>query len=371
MPRLARAAEVVALAGAAAFAHSLAAPLGALAGGLLPTAVLALPVINPAAVPPEPTLSTLWTGWSLDVEYLLPTVLVAWFYWAAVRKVNREHPTNPVPRKRLWYWLAGLGVLIVAVESPIGLYDSVLFSDHMIQHLLLAMVAPPLLILGAPITLALRVATPEARQRYLLPLLHSRVVRFLGNPAVSWLIFTVYMFASHFSGLYELSLENSSVHVLEHMGFLITGMLFWWPVIGVDPSPRRLSWPGRLMYLGLGMPWSSFLGLAILSATTLLYPWYGAVPRTWGFSPLEDQVWAGGFMWAGGDGLFLIGLVLALAAWLKAEEAEGRRLDLIADRKADREAGAAGVAGVAGVARGAVPVNVGSALEPSEGGAQQ
>src|SRR4051812_26247393 len=341
MPRLARVAEAAALAIGAAVPLLLMLPASAVVAGAMALPHLAIPAIPVSGVPPEPSLATLVTGWSLDVEYLLPIALLAWGYWIAYRKVNREHPNNPVPRKRLWYWLAGLAVLVIAVESPIGLYDTTLFSDHMIQHLLMAMAAAPLLVLGAPITLLLRVATPEARQQYLLPLLHSRVVKVLGNPIVAWLIFTVYMFASHFSPLYEAALEDPSIHALEHVGFLLTGALFWWPVIGVDPAPRRMNWPGRLLYLGLGMPWSSFLGLAILSATTLLYPWYGAVPRTWGFSPLEDQVWAGGIMWAGGDGFFLAALVLALAAWLRAEDAEGRRQDGIADREAARIARAA------------------------------
>jgi putative copper resistance protein D len=343
MPRLARVAALAALVSGAAFAHILLLPIGALAASVIPSGILAMPVIDPSSVPPEPTLAALWTGWSFDVEYLLPVALLGWGYWTAYRRVNRQHPGNPVPRRRLWYWLGGLGVLIVAVESPIGLYDSVLFSDHMIQHLLMAFVAAPLLVLGAPITLLLRAATPEARQRILLPLLHSRVVRIVGNPIVAWLVFTIYMFASHFSPLYELALEDPTMHALEHVGFLASGTLFWWPVVGVDPAPRRMSWPGRLLYLGLGMPWSSFLGLAITSATTLLYPWYAAVPRTWGFTPMDDQAWAGGIMWAGGDALFLTALLLALASWLRAEEAEGKRQDAIADRELERAARAGSV----------------------------
>src|SRR4051794_40798639 len=193
MPRLARVAEAAALAIGAAVLLVLMLPASAVVAGAMAVPRLGIPAIPPSAVPPEPTLATLVTGWSLDVEYLLPIFLLAWGYWIAYRKVNREHPHNPVPRKRLWYWLSGLGVLIVATESPIGLYDTTLFSDHMIQHLLMAMAAAPLLVLGAPITLTLRVATPLARQQYLIPFLHSRLVRFFGNPIVAWLIFTGYM----------------------------------------------------------------------------------------------------------------------------------------------------------------------------------
>jgi putative copper resistance protein D len=245
--------------------------------------------------------------------------------------VNREHPTNPVPRRRTLCWFIGLGALVLALQSPIERYDTTLFSDHMIQHLLLTMVAAPFLALGGPITLVLRVATPDARKRMLIPALHSRPVRLVSHPGVAWLIFTGYMFASHFSPLFNAALEDPGIHFVEHALYLGTAMLFWWPAVGVDPSQWRLRHGARMLYLGLGMPWSSFLGLAILSAQTVLYPHYATLVRPWGWTPLVDQQWAGGIMWAGGDGVFLIALVLALAGWLKAEEAEGRRLDMLAD----------------------------------------
>ena len=135
------------------------------------------------------------------------------------------------------------------------------------------------------------------------------------------------MFASHFSPLFDAALEDPGIHLLEHAIYLGTAMLFWWPAVGVDPSPWRLRRGGRLLYLGLGMPWSSFLGLAIFSANDVLYRHYATLVRPWGWTPLEDQQWAGGIMWAGGDGVFLIALVLGVAGWLQAEEADGRRQD--------------------------------------------
>lgn len=319
MARLAGAARVAAAATASAAFLLVLLPAAASAHGL---------VTGP------PDLSTLVNGWSFDVETWLPILLAGAGYQLAVRKVNREHPTNPVPRRRSAYWFLGLGALVLALQSPIELYDTTLFSDHMIQHLLLTMVAAPLLALGGPITLVLRVATPDARRQILIPILHSRVVRVISHPAVAWIVFTGYMFASHFSPLFNAALEDPSIHFLEHALYLGTGMLFWWPAVGVDPSPWRLHYGARMLYLGLGMPWSSFLGLAILSANDVLYPHYNTLVRPWGFTPLEDQQWAGGIMWAGGDMVFLIALVLALAGWLKAEEAEGRRQDMLADMDA-------------------------------------
>jgi putative copper resistance protein D len=290
-----------------------------------------------ASGPPDAAM--LVTGWSFDVEVWLPVLVAAWGYLALVRSVDRAHPSSRVPRIRLWCWLGGMGVLLVATQSAIGAYDTTLFTVHMTQHLLLTMVAAPLLLLGAPVTLLLRAASPEVRRDVILPVLHSRLVRLLSNPIVAWTQFAVVMWASHFTGLFDAALEDPRVHVLEHLLYLGSALLFWWPVIGVDPAPRRLSHPLRLGYLFLGMPFSSFLGLAIFSASSVLYAHYATLERSWGQTPLEDQAWAGGIMWAGGDAVFLVAIVLTVVAWLRHEDAEGRRVDALLDRQAALAAG--------------------------------
>jgi putative copper resistance protein D len=284
-----------------------------------------------AAGPPDAV--TLLTGWSFDVEVWLPVLLAGWGYLTLVRSVDRAHPTNRVPRRRVWCWLAGLAVLLVATQSVIGAYDTTLFTVHMAQHLLLTMIAAPLLLLGAPVTLLLRAASPQVRRDVILPVLHSRLVRLISHPIVAWTQFAVIMWASHFTGLFDAALEDPLIHVLEHVLYLGSALLFWWPVVGVDPAPRRLSHPMRVGYLIVGMPFSSFLGLAIFSATGLLYPHYATLERDWGQPPLEDQQWAGGLMWFVGDLVFFLAVVLAVGAWLRAEDAEGRRLDSILDRQ--------------------------------------
>jgi len=275
----------------------------------------------------EPTVALLIDGWSFDLDLWLPVILMAVVYWKAADRVDGRHPQNPVPRWRRWAWLAGLAIIVLAIASPISFYDTTLFSVHMVQHLLLTMLAAPLLVLAAPITLLLRVATPEARQRWILPVLQSRVVRVISHPFVAWGLFAAVMWFSHFSPLFDAALENESLHRLEHLLYLGAGVLFWWPVVGADPSPHRLKHPGRIFYLGLGMPFSSFLGLVIFSAVTVLYEHYETLQRDWGPTPLQDQALAGGIMWAGGDLVFVIALVLAVAAWLRHEEQEGRRED--------------------------------------------
>ncbi len=331
--------------------HVRLAPVVVAALGIVAGLLLMLPSVALAhgLATREPDASILLTGWSFDPTIWLPVLLAGAVFLLAVRHVNRAHPDNPVPRRRLVYWFAGLGALILALQSPIERYDTTLFSIHMVQHLLLTMLVAPLLVLSAPITLLLRAVSSRARRRWILPVLHSQVVRIVSFPAIAWIVFTGYMFFSHFSPLFNASLEDPTIHQLEHAGYLLTAMLFWWPAIGVDPSPWRLPRAGRLLYLGLGMPFSSFLGLAIVSATGVLYPHYASLIRTWGMSPLEDQNWAGGIMWAGGDGFFLIALVLGVAAWLHDEEAAGRREDARLDRdQTTRERAAARSAVVPG-----------------------
>jgi putative copper resistance protein D len=135
------------------------------------------------------------------------------------------------------------------------------------------------------------------------------------------------MWFSHFSALFDAALEDEMLHRLEHVLFLTTALLFWWPVIGADPSPHRMSYPARLFYLALGMPLSSFLGMVIFSAQTVLYPHYATLQRDWGPTPLDDQALAGGIMWAGGDLAFVVAILVVVAAWLRHEERESRRED--------------------------------------------
>jgi putative copper resistance protein D len=263
-----------------------------------------------------------------------------------------------VPRWRAWSWYLGLLVVFLALESPIGTYDTTLFSVHMVQHLLLMLVAAPLLVIAAPITLLLRVSSGEVRRSWILPVLHSWPVRVVGHPIVAWVVFAAVMYASHFSGLFNAALEDEGWHFVEHALFIGAALLFWWPVVGADPSPSRLPHPARVGYLFLGMPWSSFLGLAIFSAPAVLYSHYETVVRTWGPPPLADQQLAGGIMWVGGDAAFLVAMLLAVWIWLRAEEREGRRVDAKLDRELERErerervarAGGAGAARAGGAA---------------------
>jgi putative copper resistance protein D len=305
-----------------------------LAAAVAPVLVLAAarPVLGHGgevpAVPPDAT--TLLLGWSGDPLVWLPAVvaLVAW--WLAVRRVNREHPGNPVPRARTVSWVLGVAAVLLALDSGIERYDTTLFWVHMVQHLLLTLVAPILLLSAGPLTLLLRVSSAETRRRWIFPVLHSRIVRALAHPVVAWLLFAGVMWASHFSPLFDAALEDEWIHRLEHALFLGSALLFWWPVVGPDPSPWRMAPAGKVLYVGLQMPQNTFLALAIFLAPVALYTHYTTTGRAWGPTPLEDQQLAGGIMWLGGDLVFLAMVMLLVLAWMRADErrtvGEDRRL---------------------------------------------
>lgn len=280
-----------------------------------------------------PTIGGLIFGWSFEPTVVLGLVGAALAWLALVRRIDREHPANPVPRQRSVAFLAGLAAIAVALLSGIEAWDTALFSVHMVQHLLLTLVAAPLIVLGAPITTLLRAATPNVRRTILLPILHSRVLRVLGFPVVTWVAFVAVMWGSHFSPLFDASLEDPLVHDLEHALYLGAGLLFWWPAVGLDPSPWRMAYPVRLMYVFLQMPQNTFLAVTILGSGVPLYAHYASLGRTWGPSPLEDQQIAGSLMWLGGDILFLAALAALLAGWMRHEQ----RGAAAGDRRDDRQ----------------------------------
>ena len=302
---------------------------GALAAGLVAGSALAH-----GPVPAEaPSIAGLALGWTFEPAVVLPLLAAAVGWLRIVGRIDRAHPANPVPRRRTVFFLAGLAAIAVALMSGIDTYDTSLFSIHMVQHVLLTLVAAPLIALGAPITTLLRASSPDVRRRVILPILHSRVMRVLSFPVVSWVLFAGVMWGTHFSPIFNASLENPTIHDLEHFLYLAAGLLFWWPAVGLDPSPWRMPHPVRMMYVFLQMPQNTFVAVTILNSTAVLYAHYATLVRTWGPPALEDQRIAGGVMWLTGDILFLAGMAAILAGWMAHEKGQ----EVIADRRFDRE----------------------------------
>lgn len=284
----------------------------------------------------KPSFPSILLKWDLDPFFIVLIGLVSWIYYLGVRKVNREHPAAPVPTMRVVYFYGGIAALVIAVLSPLAYYDTTLFSVHMWQHMVLTLGAAPLLALGAPITLALRAASPKVRRELLLPILHSKIVGVLAFPVFSWVVFVAMMWGSHFSPLYNEALENAWLHRLEHAGYVSAALLFWWPVIAADPIRWRMNHPLRILYLFLQMPQNSFLGVAFYGSNSVLYEHYETLLRTWGPTPIADQQLAGISMWVFGDLVFIAAVAAVAYSWVQHDDREGKRQDrMMARRKAE------------------------------------
>jgi putative membrane protein len=292
------------------------------------SAAVAAPVAAHGPTPSTPpTAASLLLGWTFEP---LPTLGIlaafAWWVWA-IGRVRASHPAKPVPRRRTVAFVAAMAAIALALLSGIDAYDTTLFSVHMVQHVLLTLVAAPLIAVAGPVTLLLRVASPQTRRRWILPLLHARITRVLAFPVVAWLLFAGVMWVSHFSALFDAALEDPLIHDLEHGLFLASALLFWWPAAAVDPAPWRMTHPVRALYTFLQMTQNTFLSVVILNAQTVLYPHYATLQRGWGPPPLEDQQMAAAFMWVAGDLLFLGAIFAILVGWSRAEGRATARVD--------------------------------------------
>jgi len=284
-----------------------------------------------------PTFPGVLLEWGFDPLAIALIGAAALIYLRAVREVNAAHPRWPVPRGRTAAFLAGLAAIAVALLSPIDRYETVLLSVHMVQHMLLQLVAAPLLLLAAPVTLALRVAPPGVRG-WLLTVLHSRLLRVATHPIVAWTAFVVVNWGWQFSPLYDLAAESTLVHYVQHAVYLGVALLFWWPIVAVDPAPRKLAFPGRVAYVALSIPQNSFLGIILMNVQPSLYPHYWTQLREWGPPFAEDLQIAGAIMWGMGAMVFVLALLLVLAAWMRSEERQTRRREARANERASAEA---------------------------------
>src|SRR5947208_10997216 len=294
-------------------------------------------VIGHGGLPPKFRLGAVFTQWSFDPIAFSLMVLTGLLYWWGLQRIRGQKPVFATSRVAAFY--GGLAVCVLALLSPIDTYGDVSFADHMVQHLLLILVAAPLFALGTPITLLLRAARPETRKRIVLPILQSRPVSILTRPVVAWLLFAVVQYATHFTGFYNAAENHVGIHALEHGSYLLSGVLFWWPVVGLDPAPHRLSYPARILYVVLAMPFSAFLGVAIISASAPLYAHYAHLPPPWASGVMNDQNDAGALMWEVGGIASLIAVLFVAAAWFRHDEARQRRIEEEVDR---REAGGLG-----------------------------
>jgi len=289
-------------------------------------------------------------------------ILAALYLWGVLR-VARRHPARPWPAWRTAMFLGGLAVVVLATESGIGSYDDVLFWDHMVQHLMLIMIAPPLLIFGQPITLLLH-ASRNPVHTWAKRIVRSRVATFLTWPVFGVVAYTAAVTAAHLTDLASLVETNQALHNAEHVVFLVVGYLFFLPILGTEPIRWRLSYPVRFIILVLVMPVDTFTGL-VLGYGTAGTPGIVTGPRpAWAPGPVADLHTGGAVMWIAGDAIMFGLMMLVFLMWSMDERtsASGRGwfeaarraslASLVASHPAPEPAGSAGAPGAGPAAQG-------------------
>jgi len=291
-----------------------------------------------------PTLARLVLDWRFDLVYGTAALVAAALYLLGVRRLRRRG--DHWPAGRTVAWLLGWAVVLVATSSGIGRYSPAMFSMHMVSHMLLSMLAPALLVLGGAMTLALRAlpaagsGAPPGPREWLLALVRSPLARVLTHPVVALALFVGSFYGLYFSGLFDAALSEHWAHLTMNAHFLLVGYIFYWPVIGIDPAPRRLPPLGRLAMVFASLPFHAFFGIILMSSQTVIGgEFYRTLAQGLDWAPdlLSDQRLGGGLAWASGELPLLVVLLALLIQWASADERAGRRADRRADSDGDAD----------------------------------
>ncbi|MGA5424911.1 cytochrome c oxidase assembly protein [Streptomyces lavendulocolor] len=278
---------------------------------------------------------------SPDVFFLVGCLAALGLYGWGVARLRGRGDAWPVGRTVFFT----VGVLSVALVMCTRLndYGMVMFSVHMVQHMVISMLSPILLLLGAPVTLALR-ALPVASRRgskgpreLLLMLLHSRYMRIITHPVFTIPLFIASLYALYFTPLFDFLMGSRPGHIAMMVHFLAVGLVFFWPIMGVDPGPHRPGYVMRMLELFAGMPFHAFFGIALMMATEPMVKAYENPPASLGIDALADQNAAGGIAWAFSEIPSVLVLIALVYQWYRSEQRQAVRTDRAADRDGDKE----------------------------------
>jgi len=276
------------------------------------------------------TPADLWSSWNLHPVVLAAIAAVAGLYWSGVRALwsrGGHRAGRGVGRRQVVAFACGLFALCIALISPVDALSESLLSAHMAQHLLLLVVAAPLIVIGAPALVvgqSLRGTWTRRLRRWGRRPALRWLGRLAGHPVWSWVVATGVLWAWHIPSLYQSALENPLVHSIEHAGFLAAGMLFWWTALR-PAGPRRLPRGADVVYVFTGALQSGALGALLVFAAAPIYPFYVGRTSAWGLTPLQDQQLAGVLMWVPPFVIYLAAASALFVRWLRAAEAESRR----------------------------------------------
>ena len=298
-------------------------------------------ILTGELLPPELTGAGWFTEWKFDILWATVCLALAAIYLFGVIRLKKRGDNWPV--FRTISWLAGLAMLFYITNGAMNVYEQYLFSVHMIAHMMLTMAVPILLVPGAPVTLLSRAANKrqdESRglREWVLWAVHTPWARFFGSPLVSAIMFASSLVIFYFTPIFGWATRDHLGHEWMIVHFLITGYLFVQSLIGADPGPKLASYPIRLMVLILTLTFHAFFGLALMQGETLLLSdWFGAMGRTWGALPLDDQQTGGAIAWGIGELPSLVITIIVSRQWFRADTRDQKRLDRASDRSGNQD----------------------------------
>ncbi|WP_024365441.1 cytochrome c oxidase assembly protein [Arthrobacter sp. TB 26] len=305
------------------------------------------PALTPAEIltgyllPPELTAERWFTVWRPDWLWIAVAVTGAYLYLRAARRLRVRGDTWPWARTLLW--LTGLTALVFFTSGGPSVYGRILFSAHMLDHMALTMVVPVFLVLGSPVTLALRTLAPRhdgsrGPREWIMILVHSRVAAIVTHPLFVAANFAGSIVLFYYSDAFGFALREHVGHELMTVHFVLTGYLFVLSMIGTDPVPVRAPYPLRLLLLLATMAFHAFFGVTLMGSTTLIQPdWFTGLGRDWGLPALEDQQMAGAITWGIGEVPTLLIALGVAVMWSRSDARETRRTDRAAARNQDAD----------------------------------
>jgi putative copper resistance protein D len=289
-----------------------------------------------------PTPARVLFDWRFDLIFGTAAIVFATLYLAGVRRLRRRGDNWPPGRTAAW--LLGCMALLFVTSSGVGRYMPAMFSMHMVAHMLLSMLVPILLVLGGPVGLALRAlpaagrGDPPAMREWLLAALHSRLSRLLTNPVVATALFVAGFYGLYLGGLFDAAVGSHMGHVVMNVHFLVSGYLFYWVVIGVDPTPRPIPPLAKVAVVFATLPLHAFFGVVLMGMPTVLgESFYRSLHLSWHTDLLGDQRLGGGIAWAAGEIPLIVVMIALLVQWSRGDRRTARRLDRAADRDDDAE----------------------------------
>lgn len=289
-----------------------------------------------------PTVARILFDWRFDLIFGSAALILAALYVAGLVRLRRRG--DRWPPGRTVSWLLGCLVLLFATSSGVGRYMPAMFSMHMVVHMCLSMLIPILLVLGAPVTLALRALPaagrddPPGMREWLLAALHSRLSRFLTNPVVATVLFVAGFYGLYLSNLFDITASSHAGHLAMNLHFLLSGYLFYWVVIGVDPTPRPIPPLAKVAVVFASLPLHAFFGVVLMGTKKVLAAdYYRSLGLSWHTDLLGDQRLGGGIAWAAGEFPLVIVMLALLIQWARSDRRTAKRLDRAADRDDDAE----------------------------------